>query len=359
MKILIISDYLCNYIPMDENPVDNVKCCKWNEPLDTFFGEQDAIVIDYSFIEKTRLEEIKNNTISELEKRLTKEVIKQDNLIIITICGSKEESFKDVLIYDPDSSDTSTSKPIEKSCYDFLKDIIPEYRTALIRIDKGNCFYPLSIKSISVIQYLELSKNYYLFLNYNVNSPEFVHVYPLAKYKKGSNGCIAFEHRIGNSILIVLPGYALGNAEKAYQALLKVCRNYFKVRESYDEHELSIDIPKQIRDDYTEALLCFLNDLYNASVIMSGRALETSLTLLGARGKDRVEQIDDLFSKGLLYPKTMKLAHIIRKYRNMGAHFESNAKLITEKDAKDMLLFLKQFLHDVYMPEVNNSIKVR
>ena len=56
---------------MYENPVDNVKCYKWNEPFDTFFGEQDAIVIDYSFIEKTRLEEIKN-TINELEKRLTK-----------------------------------------------------------------------------------------------------------------------------------------------------------------------------------------------------------------------------------------------------------------------------------------------
>ena len=180
----------------------------------------------------------------------------------------------------------------------------------------------------------------------------------LLSTKKVAMAALLLNTRLGNSILIVLPGYALDNEEKAYQALLKVCRNYFKVRESYDEHELAIDVPKQIRDDYTEALLCFLNDLYNASVIVSGRALETSLTLLGARGKDRVEQIDDLFSKGLLYPKTMKLAHIIRKYRNMGAHFQPTAKLIIEKDAKDMLLFLKQFLHDVYMPEVNNSLKL-
>lgn len=84
---------------------------------------------------------------------------------------------------------------------------------------------------------------------------------------------------------------------------------------------------------------------------MSGRALETSLTILGAKGKDRVEQINDLFGKGMLYPKTMKLAHIIRRYRNMAAHFELNANKLSEKDAKDMLLFLKQFLHDVYMPE--------
>lgn len=351
MKILIISDTFCNYVPTDENPVDNIKCYKWDEPLETFFGEQDAIVIDYSFIEKTRLGEIKD-TINELEKRLAKEVIKQDNLIIITICGSKEETFKDVLLYDQANPDKSPSEVIEKSCYDFLKDIIPEHGRSLIRVDHGNYFYPLSIKYVSVIQYLELARNYYLFLNYNHNSPEFVHIYPIAKYKKGSNGCIAFEHRIGNSILVVLPGYAFDDVEKAYRALIKVCKNYFKVRESYEEHELGIAVPKQVRDDYTESLLCFLNDLYNASVIMSGRSLETSLTLLGAKGNDRVEQINDLFDKGMLYPKTMKLAHIIRKYRNMGAHFELSVQPITEKDAKDMLLFLKQFLHDVYMPEI-------
>lgn len=48
MNILIISDYLCNDVPFDENSADNIKCYKWNETLDTFFGEQDAIVIDYS-----------------------------------------------------------------------------------------------------------------------------------------------------------------------------------------------------------------------------------------------------------------------------------------------------------------------
>lgn len=355
MKILIISDYLCDFAPMDENPIDEIqRCYKWNEPLTTFFGEQDAIIIDYSFIEKKRLTEIKG-TVNDLKNRLTKSDISRDSLIIIAVCGSKEETFSDLLPYDPNDPDTSS--PIEKSGYDFLRDIVPGYGKEFVGVEPGNYCYPLSIKYISVLQYLALVGNYYCCLKYDSNSQDFVHIYPLATNKKNGSRCIAFEHKIGNSTLIVLPGYRPDAIEKAYQSLLKVCRNYFKVRESYEEYELRIDVPEQIKNDYTEALLCFLNDLYNASVIMSGRALETSLTLLGAKGKDRVEQINDLFNRGLLYQKTIKLAHIIRKYRNMGAHFEPSASPITEKDAKDMLLFLKQFLYDVYMESNNRNFK--
>lgn len=350
MNILVISDHLCESVAGFE--LEHVQIRKWNEQLPSFYTYH-AIVVDMSFMDKSRLLEVKDN-INLLEQNLKSENINQDNLIVIVVCGSHKVDYEDKLAYD--ETDQSNSETIKKYNYDFLKGVIPNYSHRVEFLCHEEHYYEsLSIKYISVIQYLDFANKYHLIFRYDPDSPECANIYPLVKAKKTSNACVAFEHRLGKGILVLLPGYDREAAGDICSALIKICRNYFKVREEYDELKLDVDVPKPIRDNYIEALLCFLNDLYNASCVLSGRALEATLKMIGAEGRSTYNMLNFLSGKGLLHKKTELLAAKIRESRNLGAHFSESATsggdeglLASETNAKNMLLFLKQFLHDIH-----------
>jgi hypothetical protein len=358
MNILIISDRFFEYLKERKD----IKIYRWDERFSSFMGSNHAIIIDFSFIDKQRLLEIKDN-INFLKNNLLKEnIINQDNLIVIVVCGSSNEEYDYKDTYDennPELDDFTEDRYIKENSYNFLSQIIPDFKRRVEFFEKEKNYEPLSIKYISVLQYLDIASNYYMIFRYDPDSPDCSNIYPLVKAKKTGNACVAFENRIGKGILIVLPGYDQDRAEDACFTLLKVCRNYFKVREDYDELMLNIEVPKEIKEDYIEALVCFLNDLYKASCILSGSALETSLELIGAKGGKLFKKIDFLANAGLLYKKTKILAEKIRKFRNEAAHFNLTRNIsINEDDAKNMLLFLRQFLNDIQpIEETKGKVK--
>lgn len=348
MKILLISDALYDFVDIDKG-----RKYKWSDKLPEYMGKNDAIILDFSFINSEKVLTIKQN-LNLLQKILKEENIDQDNLIIVVVCGSKKEEYYEK----PENTGDGTNKDeLEKRySYDFLEKIIPEYERRVEFCDCERDFEQLSIKHISVRQYLDLAQNYYLFFRYNSDAESCVNIFPLAKTKKGSNACVAFEIRIKRGIVIILPGYDEDKVGKAGYSLIKICKNYFKVREDCSELELDLQIPQQIRDNYIEALICFLNDLFSSSCVASGRVLEAVLEIIGAKGDTLNQQIN--FIKDILHPKTFKLSTEVRVLRNAGAHFNIDSTPVDEIDAKNLLLFLKQVLHDI-QPIENIKEKVQ
>jgi hypothetical protein len=110
-------------------------------------------------------------------------------------------------------------------------------------------------------------------------------------------------------------------------------------------------IPKEVADDYTEAVLCFSAGALNASVVMSRRAIETTAILLGANSKDRLkDQIKYLASKGL-EKSLVDLATEIRLLGNTGAHPDLYNLLrnVQRDECKTVLDFLEAFLESLYI----------
>lgn len=348
MKILLISDALCDFVDIDEK-----RKYKWGDKLPEYMGKNDAIILDFSFINSERVLTIKQN-LNLLQEILTEKNIDQDNLIIVVVCGSRNEEYFEK----PKSTgeEPNEDKPEKRYSYDFLENIIPEYEKRVEFFDCERDFEQLSIKHISVRQYLDLAQKYYLLFRYNSDAESCVNIFPFAKTKKESNACVAFEHRIKRGIVIILPGYDKDKIGDAGLSLIKICRNYFKVREDCSELELDLQIPQQIRDNYIEALICFLNDLFSSSCVASGRVLEAILKKIGAKGDTLNQQINSI--KDILHPKTFKLSTEIRVLRNAGAHFNIDSTPVDEIDAKNLLLFLKQVLHDI-QPIENTKEKVQ
>lgn len=334
MKILVISDRLSSTAT-----INDVKILRWNDCLPTFFGTFAAVILDFSFITEDRLNEISAN-LTLIEENLKASKIDQDNLIVVVVCGSIKEEF--IL--------RSMGEVETKLNYDFLRDIIPEFNKRIeFLLSAETYFEPLSIKNISIRQYLELSNRYYLIFRYTADAESCSNLFPLAKTKKTSNACVAFEHRLGRGIAIILPGYDDTRSIDACMSLIRVCRNYFKVREECDDLELDISLPRNIKEYYSEGLICFLNDLYSSSCVSCGRALEGLLKILGTKGKTINQQLTWLKEKQLIHPKTEKVLADMKFLRNQGAHFQLDEnEPVREEDALNMLQFFKRLIQDVY-----------
>jgi hypothetical protein len=278
--------------------------------------------------------------------------IDQDEQIVLAVCGCPLMEYRDQIPYDEPGE---YSEEIKKGSYEFLSGVVPDLWGPRVQfLDGERHYHPLSVKHISILQYLDVAEKYYLILRYEHHSDECANIYPLVKARKTGNACVAFEHRIKKGILIVLPGYEREKANDACLLLIKICKNYYKVREEYDDIKLNVDVPQSVRDSYVEALLCYLNDLHNASCVLSGRTLEATLKMIGAKGNTLDRKIKFLVEKHLLFNKTEELAKQIRVNRNRGAHFPDILEappgvslFAEENNARNVLLFLRQFLTDI------------
>lgn len=351
MKVLIVSDGLPQ-APGEEN----VTQVRWDETPPSYLGTYHAVIIDFTVSADRKVEEIQHN-LQVLEKALVPSNIDQDNMIVAAVCGSKNKEYWERPRAGTSEDESAPLQPEHRFVYDYLSEIVPDYDRRVQFIEEERGFEPLSIKYISIRQYLDLVKGYFLIFRYTPDSEVCANIFPLAKTKRTSNACIAFEHRVGKGVVIVLPGYQADRAAEAKRALIKVCGNYFKIREDCDELELQLAelaIPQEIRDSYTESLLCYLNDLYSSSCVSSGKALETTLHLLGIKGDTFHKKILSLEKLDILYPKTVQLMKNVKVLRNAAAHANLPTALLTdevgsidEEDARSMLLLLKHVLSDV------------
>ena len=110
------------------------------------------------------------------------------------------------------------------------------------------------------------------------------------------------------------------------------------------------DIPAAVLEDFNEALRCQFIKAFKATVVMCGRAIQTSALALGAGGTRLVDQIDDLFKKGKITEALKDFAHEVRLVRNDGAHPDKDGLAdVTEQDASAVIEFTREYLHHVYV----------
>jgi len=110
-------------------------------------------------------------------------------------------------------------------------------------------------------------------------------------------------------------------------------------------------VPKEIAEDFREALRCRWVEAYKGTVTMCRRSMQTSCLAQGADKKKKLTgQIDELAAKGLITEPLRQFAHEVRLEGNDGAHPDPDGlENVTPKDADDIIEFTREYLHHVYV----------
>ncbi len=361
MRVLVISDVLGD----SENGGNNiyVHFCKWNDSLPSINTGFEALVIDLSGIDRDRLLKI-TPQIEEVSTCLTDDIIDQDNMIVVVVCGTRNYSLIEYEDFDPaerayDEKEIVKEIPLYQKVFKYM---VPYPDRLKDMKQPGNRFKPKAIKYPSILHYLDRMSNYYLYFRYSEDCKD---IYPFATTRAGTNACISFERRVGKGVVILLPGYDFDNISDAYLSLIRICRNYYKMREEYDQFIIGLSVPEAIEAYYMEALLCYLNDLYYASRMVGRRTLEEILDKLGItrevpRRKDPNEMRElSLYERfnivckmdGVLFKKTQEIGDRIRLAGNEAAHAPEPGSikrtLFYEEKAREQLKDLKALLLDI------------
>lgn len=93
---------------------------------------------------------------------------------------------------------------------------------------------------------------------------------------------------------------------------------HYPLRKPQDSVDPSV--PKDIAEDFAEAMRCFWVKSYKASIAMCRRSVEASCKQLGAKGKNLNAKIDDLFAQGKITESLKRMAHRVRLTANEKLH---------------------------------------
>ncbi len=135
-------------------------------------------------------------------------------------------------------------------------------------------------------------------------------------------------------------------------------QRYYKV---VGDYKSQIDLQKigneLVRKDYQEAINCYNNGFYNASMVMSRRAIHQEVEAKKAMGKNLYEKINSLVTSENL----KKLLNKVKNLGNSSAHpdfflyDEEGNQLIPQEKEKDFaklaLTFLDKYFQDQYEME--------
>jgi hypothetical protein len=111
-------------------------------------------------------------------------------------------------------------------------------------------------------------------------------------------------------------------------------------------------IPREVAEDYSEAILCFSSGAFDASAAMGRRAIETAAIKLGAKRDDRLIDMIKFLSKNGLEKSLIELATEIRLLGNVpAAHPDKYDSLrrVTRDECKSLVDFLEAFLNAIYI----------
>jgi hypothetical protein len=115
------------------------------------------------------------------------------------------------------------------------------------------------------------------------------------------------------------------------------------------DDSVSEDVPKDIADDFSEALRCRWVNGYNATVEMCRRVLESSCLQLGAPVKLGTLQkmIDWVFEQGKITAPLRDMAHKVRLGGDRGAH--PSTTIMGDQEADAVIEFTREYLDHVYV----------
>jgi len=128
--------------------------------------------------------------------------------------------------------------------------------------------------------------------------------------------------------------------------------NYEKIIDQYPKRIPKMDpsIPKNVAEDFIEAIKCFDVGAYKAAAVMCRRALQSSLIERGSTKDRLLDQIDELYEKEVITKALRDWAHEIRIAGNIGAHPDKDGlKDLDEEEAREILDFMEEYLNYVYV----------
>jgi hypothetical protein len=126
--------------------------------------------------------------------------------------------------------------------------------------------------------------------------------------------------------------------------------------------EIDPAIPKEIANDFGEAIKCDSVSASKATVTQCRRVMQNACVLMGANSKkDLIDQIDEIESKRIINPTLKEIAHTIRMIGNWGAHpQEDPLREVTPEDSSEILKFTSEFLDEVFVrPARIKSLKTK
>jgi hypothetical protein len=107
-------------------------------------------------------------------------------------------------------------------------------------------------------------------------------------------------------------------------------------------------VPSPIKEDFEEALLCYSVGSYRGAAALARRTVEVICLDKGASTKKKLnEQIDELFTNGVITKDIQEWAHEVRFLGNDAAHPTKNE--VSEEDAKDILELLESLCEVLYI----------
>ncbi len=113
------------------------------------------------------------------------------------------------------------------------------------------------------------------------------------------------------------------------------------------KRRLNFAVPRELRDEFEEALTCFEAKAYRATLVMVRRTLEGTCKDQGAGKRTLAENLRELQTQGKIDGLLADWADLLRVVGNKGAHFTGEA--VSAQDAKDALDFAEAFLDHLYV----------
>jgi len=108
------------------------------------------------------------------------------------------------------------------------------------------------------------------------------------------------------------------------------------------------EIPDVCRKALIEAKLCLTVHAWNAAAAMARRSLQAACKERGCTGRNLVDQIDDLATKGLVTAGQRETVHMARVIGNYGAH-PDDALEIDQEEAEGVVELCEDILHNLYV----------
>ena len=109
---------------------------------------------------------------------------------------------------------------------------------------------------------------------------------------------------------------------------------------------LSRNIPREVRNSLKDARKCFDSEVYSASAVMAGRAIE-ALCKNKVGAKTLAKGLEKMKAQGLIDEKIFHWAEALRKERNLGAH--ASGIDVSKEDEQDVLDFATAICEYVYV----------
>lgn len=107
-------------------------------------------------------------------------------------------------------------------------------------------------------------------------------------------------------------------------------------------------IPSPIKEDFEEALLCHSVGAFRGAAALARRTVQVICLNKGAsKTKKLQDQIDELFTNGIITKDIQEWAHEVRFLGNDAAH--PNKDEVLEGDAKDILELLESLCEVLYV----------